>query len=140
MRLLFLTGLAILLPATSGSSEAIATDADFSAVAFFTSGILNDKPIDRIDTATLNQERIVLFVEWSNLKGKKKYPTVVRILDPYGNLLNEGRYTFTPGRDTFFTYYWYKPKPEDPEGDWTFQLSVDGRKAFEARIAVSAAH
>lgn len=140
MRLLFLTGLALFMPAPSASTETIATDADYSAVAFFSSGILNDKPIDRIENATLTQERIVLFVEWSNLKGTKKYPTLVRILGPYGNLLNERRYTFTPGRDTFFTYYWYQPKPEDPEGDWTFELSVDGRKTFEARITVSAQH
>jgi len=134
-----LTGLALLVSAPSASIETIATDYDYSAVAFFSSGILNDKPIDRIETATLNQERIVLFVEWSNLKGKKKYPTIVRILGPYGSLLNESRFTLTPGQDTFFSYYWYRPKAEDPEGVWTFELSVDGEKAFEARIAVSAA-
>ena len=128
----------LLLPIASGSTETIETASTFSASGHFTSGIFNGKPIDIIETAYLDQERIVLFFQWSNLK-KRRYETKARILDSYGNLLGEVNNNFETEKDTYYTYYWYEPKHGDLPGDWVFEIYVDGQKHIEARIPVHAA-
>jgi len=125
----------LLLPIASGTTVTIETASTFSMSGHFTSGLFNGKPVDIIETAYLNQERIVLFFEWTNLK-KRRYDTKARILDSYGNLLAELINNFETEKDSYSTYYWYQPKHGDLPGDWVFEIYVDGQKLIEARIPV----
>ena len=128
---------AFLLSNSAPAVETIATTPEYNAVAFFTSGIFNDVPIDRIDTAYINQERIILYVEWSNLQ-QLRYETKVRVLGPTGILIREIRHAFQTGRKTHNSWYWYEPTDQDPVGEWTFELYVNGENSFYALIPVGA--
>ena len=129
-----------LLPSLSATALAAPTfkDADsYNAVAYFTSGLVDGVPVDRIDTAYLTQDRIVLYVDWNRM-GMRAYRTEVRIIDPKGNVVGKVRNTILPSSGRYHTYYYYRPDPNDPPGDWTYRMYVDGRNAFEARIPVLA--
>ncbi len=134
---LILIAFAFSLSPNTNSAEVIATTPEYNAVAFFTSGIFNDDPIDVIEKANLNQDRIVLYVRWSNLQ-LRSYHTRVRILDPSGGLIRELDYAFEPTNSIHHSHYWYQPKEGDPTGDWTWEIHVDGEKGFYALIPVTA--
>jgi len=135
-RLILIT-LAVAWLSTANSAETIATAAEYSAVAHFTSGVFNGEPIDVIEKADLKQDRIVLYVRWSNLQ-TRSYDTKVRILGPSGELLRELKYSFEPARRSHNSWLWYQPNPDDPIGNWTWEVFVDGDKAFDALIPVGA--
>ena len=124
--------------ASAAATQTVATADSYDAVAYFTSGLVDGEPIDRIDTATLDQDRIVLYVDWENMK-IRAYRTEVRIFDPNGQLVGSVRNTIRPSNGRYYTYYYYRPSSEDTPGDWTYQVYVDGRNAFEARIPILAA-
>ena len=126
------------LSVTSFAAPTVATTDQYNAVAYFTSGLVDDKPVDRIDTAYLNQDYIVLYVDWETMR-LRAYRTEVRIVDPNGRLVGKIRNTLTPGNGLYYTYYYYRPSANDMPGEWTYQVYVDGRNAFEARIPVLAA-
>ncbi len=133
--------IAVLLWSLSGTAlaaAAIPAADNYTATAYFTSGLVDGEAVDRIDSATLNQDPIVLYVDWDNM-GMRAYRTEVRIVDPNGRVVGKVRNTILPSTGRYFTYYYYRPGPEDTPGDWTYQMYVDGRSAFEARISVVAA-
>lgn len=138
MRHLSILALLMSMSATALATPTIATAGNYDAFAYFTSGLADGKPIDRIDTASLSQDYIVLYVDWDNM-GMRAYRTEVRIVDPNGHVVGKVRNTILPGNGRHYTYYYYRPGPEDTPGDWTYQMYVDGRNAFEARIPVLAA-
>jgi hypothetical protein len=138
MRRLFILALLLPLPATTLATQTIASTDNYDAVAYFTSGLIDGEPIDRIDTASLSQDYIVLYVDWENM-GMRAYRTEVRIVDPNGQVVGKIRNTILPSTGRYYTYYYYRPAPMDTPGDWTYQMYVDGRNAFEARIPVFAA-
>ena len=137
MRRLIILALLMFYSAATLAAQTIASADNYNAVAYFTSGLVDGEPIDRIDTAYLNQEYIVLYVDWDNM-GMRAYRTEVRIVDPKGQLVGKIRVNLLPGSGRYYTYYYYRPSPEDTPGDWTYQMYVDGRSAFEARIPVMA--
>lgn len=138
MRHLINIALLMSFSATALATQTIATADNYNAVAYFTSGLVDGEPIDRIDTAYLSQDYIVLYVDWDNM-GMRAYRTEVRIVDPNGQVVGKIRNTILPSSGRYYTYYYYRPSPKDMPGDWTYQMYVDGRNAFEARIPVLAA-
>ena len=138
MRRLFILALLLPLPATTLATQTIASTDNYDAVAYFTSGLIDGEPIDRIDTASLSQDYIVLYVDWENM-GMRAYRTEVRIVDPNGEVVGRIRNTILPSSGRYYTYYYYRPSLADTPGDWTYQMYVDGRNAFEARIPVLSA-
>lgn len=125
------------LSVSSPAAQTIATADSYNAVAYFTSGLVDGEPVDRIDTAYLNQDYIVLYVDWDKMR-MRAYRTEVRIVDPNGRVVGKTTRTILPSSGRYFTYYYYRPSPQDTPGDWTYQMYVDGRNAFEARIPVLA--
>jgi len=119
------------------ATPTIANADNYNAVAYFTSGLVDGEPIDRIDSAYLTQDYIVLYVDWDNM-GMRAYRTEVRIVDPNGQVVGKIRNIILPSTGRYYTYYYYRPSLEDTPGDWTYQMYVDGRTAFEARIPVLA--
>ena len=138
MRRLSILALLLALSASTLAAPTTATPGDYNAIAYFTSGLIDGEPIDRIDIASLSQDYIVLYVDWDNM-GMRAYRTEVRIVDPNGEVVGKVRNIILPSSGRYYTYYYYRPSPEDTPGDWTYQMYVDGRNAFEARIPVLAA-
>jgi len=138
MRRLSILTLLTLLATTASAGQTTAAEDSYNAVAFFTSGLVDGKPVDKIDTAYLDQDYIVLYVDWDMMR-LRAYRTEVRIVDPKGQLVGKIRNTILPSSGRYYTYYYYRPNPQDMPGDWTYQMYVDGRNAFEARIPVLAA-
>jgi len=138
MRHLIILAFLMSLSATALAAQTIATADNYNATAYFTSGLVEGEAIDRIDTAYLSQDYIVLYVDWENM-GMRAYRTEVRIVDPNGQVVGKIRNTILPSTGRYYTYYYYRPAPMDTPGDWTYQMYVDGRNAFEARIPVFAA-
>lgn len=138
MRRLTILALLMSLSATTLAAQTIATADNYNATAYFTSGLVDGEAIDRIDSAYLSQDYIVLYVDWDSM-GMRAYRTEVRIVDPNGEVVGTIRNTILPSSGRYYTYYYYRPSPEDTPGDWTYQMYVDGRNAFEARIPVLAA-
>lgn len=135
MRRLTIFALLMSFSATTLAAQTIVAADNYNAVAHFASGIVDGEPIDRIDTAYLSQDYIALYVDWDNM-GMRAYRTEVRIVDPNGQVVGKIRKTILPSNGRYYTYYYYRPSPEDMPGDWTYQMYVDGRNAFEARIPV----
>jgi len=127
------------LTATTMAAQTTATADSYNAVAFFTSGLVDGMPVDEIDTAYLDQDYIVLYVDWDKMR-LRAYRTEVRIIDPNGQLVGKVRNTILPSSGRYYTYYYYRPNSQDSPGDWTYEVYVDGRSAFEARIPVLAAN
>lgn len=125
------------ISAYASAATTVATADSYNATAWFTSGLVDGKPVDRIDSAHLDQDSIVLYVDWEKMR-LRAYRTEVRIVDPNGQVVGKIRNTILPGSGSYYTYYYYRPSPEDTPGDWTYQVYVDGRNAFEARIPVLA--
>jgi len=138
MRRLSTIVLLMSLSSTTLGDQTIATGDSFNAVAYFTSGLVDGEPVDRIDTAHLDQDTVVLYVDWDKMR-MRAYRTEVRVVDPNGQVVGRMRYTILPSSGRYYTYYYYRPSSEDTPGDWTYQMYVDGRNAFEARIPVLAA-
>ena len=137
MRRLIIVALLTSLPALTLATPTIATASNYNAIAYFTSGLVDGEPIDRIDTASLNQDYVVLYVDWDKM-AKRAYRTEVRIVDPSGQIVGKVRNTILPSSGRYYTYYYYRPSAEDTPGEWTYQMYVDGRSAFEARIPILA--
>ena len=138
MRRLSILILFLSVSSTALAAQTTATADSYNAIAYFTSGLVEGEPIDRIDTAYLNQDSIVLYVDWENMR-LRAYRTEVRIVDPTGEVVGKIRNTILPSSGRYYTYYYYRPSAADTPGDWTYQVYVDGRNAFEARIPVLAA-
>ena len=64
MRRLSIIVLLMSLSATAVANQTTATEDSYNAVAYFTSGLVDGKPIDRIDAAYLDQDTVVLYVNW----------------------------------------------------------------------------
>ncbi len=137
MRSLSVLFLLLSVAAHSFAAPTIATADSYNATAFFTSGLVDGKPVDRIDSAYLDQDSIVLYIDWEKMR-LRAYRTEVRIVDPNGEVVGKIRNTILPGSGSYYTYYYYRPSAEDTPGDWTYRVYVDGRNAFEARIPVMA--
>ena len=95
MRRLTILALLISFSATTLATQTIATADNYNAVAYFTSGLVDGEPIDRIDVAYLSQDYIVLYVDWDNM-GMRAYRTEVRIVDPNGQVVGKIRNTILP--------------------------------------------
>lgn len=138
MRRLIIFALLVTFPAITMAAPTTAATDSYNAVAYFTSGLVNGEAVDRIDSASIDQDYIVLYVDWDNMK-MRAYRTEVRIVDPNGREVGKIRNIILPSSGRHYTYYYYRPNPEDTPGDWTYRMYVDGRNAFEARIPVLAA-
>ncbi len=128
---------ALLWSSAALATQIVASTDNYQATAFFTSGLVDGESADKIDTAYLNGDAIVLNVDWDNMR-TRAYRTEVRILDPNGRVVGTLRNVIRAGKHRSHTYYFYRPGPDDAPGDWTYQMYVDGRSAFEARIEVLA--
>ena len=138
MRRLSILALLMSLSANTLAAQVITTADSYNAIAYFTSGLVDGEPINRIDTAYLSQDYIVLYVDWENMR-MRAYRTEVRIIDPNGQVVGKIKNTILPSNGRYYTYYYYRPSPGDTPGNWTYQMYVDGRNAFEAQIPVLAA-
>ena len=138
MRHLAIFALLISLSVSTLAAQTVATTDTYNAKAFFTSGLVDGEPIDRIETAYLDQDYIFLYVDWENMR-MRAYRTEVRIVDPNGQIVGKATLTILPKSGRYYTYYYFRPSPQDTPGDWTYQMYVDGRSAFEARIPILAA-
>lgn len=139
MRRLITIAFLLSFSVSAWAAQTKATAASYDAVAFFTSGLVDGSPIDRIDMAHLGQDYIILYVDWDRMR-TRAYRTEVRIIDPNGEVVGKTRNTIMPRGGRSYTYYYYRPSLGDTPGDWTYQVYVDGRNAFEARIPVLAAN
>ena len=81
MRRLGIFILLLSVSATTLAAQTIAATDSYNAIAYFTSGLVEGEPVDRIDTAHLDQDSIVLYVDWENMR-LRAYRTEVRIVDP----------------------------------------------------------
>ena len=86
MRYLSTLVLLMSLSANTMAAQTIADADSYNAVAYFTSGLVDGKPVDRIDIAYLGQDSIVLYVDWDKLR-LRAYRTEVRIIDPNGQVV-----------------------------------------------------
>ena len=111
MRRLIILALLMFYSAATLAAQTIASADNYNAVAYFTSGLVDGEPIDRIDTAYLDQDYIVLYVDWEDM-GMRAYRTEVRIVDPKGQLVGKIRVNLLPGSGRYYTYYYYRPSPE----------------------------
>lgn len=128
----------VLLTTTAWTAPPTVAADNLSATAYFTSGLEGGLPVDRISSASLDQDKIILYVDWENLD-TRAYRTEVMILDPNGRLVGKIRNTIGPGKGRYYTYYYFRPTMEDTPGDWTYRMYVDGENTFDARIPVVAA-
>ena len=138
MRRLTISVILMALSAGSSATQTISVPDRYDAVAYFTSGLVDGKPVDRIDAARLGRDHVILYVDWENVRSRA-YRTEVRIIDPNGHVVGRIRNTVRPTSGGYNTYYYYRPGPGDTPGDWSYQMFVDGRSAFEARIPILAA-
>ena len=129
---------AMLFSTVTSAAQTTATADSYNAVAFFTSGLVDGEPVDEIDIAYLDQDYIVLYVDWDKMR-LRAYRTEVRIVDPNGQIIGKMKNTILPSSGRYYTYYYYRPNSNDTPGDWTYQMYVDGRNAFEAKIPILAA-
>ncbi len=128
----------LILPVAGLAGQAAATAESYRAIAHFTSGVVDGTPVDIIDSASLSQDMIVLYVNWDELQSRA-YRTEVHVVDPNGRVMGKIRNVIEASSGGYYTYYYYRPSPEDTPGDWTYQMYVDGRSVFEAQIPVYAA-
>ncbi len=128
----------LLLPLAAIAAQPGATEESFKAIAHFTSGVVDGEPVDIIDSASTEQDMIVLYVNWDDV-GLRAYRTEVHVVDPNGRVMGKIQNTIEPGSRRYFTYYYYRPTADDTPGDWTYEMFVDGRSVFEAQIPVYAA-
>ena len=127
----------LLLPVVGVTAQTSAAEESYRAIAHFTSGVVDGEPIDIINSATLDQDMIVLYVNWDDI-GLRAYRTEVHVVDPDGRVMGKIRNTIEAGSRSYYTYYYYRPTLDDTPGDWTYQMYVDGHNIFEARIPVHA--
>lgn len=137
MRKLGILAIFMTLAAAASATQTNATADNYNATAYFTSGLVDGVPVDRIDTASLDQDMIVLYIDWE--MKLRAYRIDVKILDPNGELVGKLKNTVGPGNGRYYSYYYYRPNAGDTPGDWTYEVYVDGQNAFEARIPVVAA-
>lgn len=130
--------LVLLLPVAGVTAQSGAAAGTYKAIAHFTSGVVDGVPIDIIESASLSQDMIVLYVNWDEL-GMRAYRTEVHVVDPNGRVMGKIRNIIEPVSGRYYTYYYYRPSPADTPGNWTYQMYVDGRNIFEAHIPVYAA-
>ena len=104
------------LSATTVANQTIATEDNYNAVAYFTSGLIDGEPIDRIHSAHLDQDTVVLYVDWDKMR-MRAYRTEVRIVDPNGQVMGKVRHTILPSTGRYYSYYCYRPSSEDTPGD-----------------------
>lgn len=135
MRHLITIALLLSLSASTLAAQTIATTDSYDAVAWFAAGFVDGEPVERIDAAYLDQDYVVLCVDWDNMR-MRAYRTEVRIVDPNGQVVGTTKRTILPRSGSPRTYYYYHPSQQDMPGDWTYQVYVDGRSAFEARIPI----
>ena len=128
----------LLLPVAGITAQSTDAADTYKAIAHFTSGVVDGAPVDIIDSASLSQDMIVLYVNWDELK-LRAYRTEVHVVDPNGRVMGKIRNIIEASGGRYYTYYYYRPSPEDTPGDWTYQMYVDGRNVFEASIPVYAA-
>ena len=128
----------LLLPVAGVTAQSTDTAESYTAIAHFTSGVVDGTPVDIIESASLEQDMIVLYVNWDDI-GMRAYRTEVHVVDPNGRVMGKIRNTIEPGSRSYYTYYYYRPTLDDTPGDWTYQMYVDGHNIFEARIPVYAA-
>lgn len=138
MQRCLLLSLLIVLPVSARETQTIEVAGEYRAEAFFTSGLVDGKPVDRIDTAYLNQDYVILYVNWDSVR-TRAYRTEVRITDPDGNVVGRISNIVRPSNSGYYTYYYFRPSPQDTPGDWSYQLMIDGRSAFDAQIPILAA-
>lgn len=135
MRQLCFLMLTMALPVSTLATQSIDVAGQYSAVAYFTSGLDDGKPIDRIDTAYLDQDYVILYVNWDNVR-TRAYRTEVRITDPNGDVVGRISNIVRPTNGGYYTYYYFRPGPGDTPGDWSYRMYIDGRSAFEAQIPI----
>ena len=90
MRRLITIAFLLSFSASAWAAQTRATADSYDAVAFFTSGLVDGTPIDRIDMAHLGQDYIVLYVDWDRMR-TRAYRTEVRIIDPNGEVVGKTR-------------------------------------------------
>ena len=95
MRRLTILVLWMLLSTVTSAAQTVAIADSYNAVAFFTSGLVDGEPVDEIDIAYLDQDYIVLYVDWDKMR-LRAYRTEVRIFDANGQLVGKMRNTILP--------------------------------------------
>jgi hypothetical protein len=136
MRKISVFSAVLLVSAAASATPTVASADSFDAVAYLTLKPKNGEPINRIDTAYLNRDTVVLYVDWNKLGMRSNRE--VRIFDPNGRFVGHIRSAIGRIDGRYSTYYYYRPGLRDIPGDWTYKMYVDGRDAFEARIPVLA--
>lgn len=115
-----------------------ARGSNYHAQSFFTDQLRGECPGSKIETATADTHRIVLYTRWSELEDRL-YLKEVRVYDPFDALIATWYYEFTPVEGKFNTWYWwYLRKYQDQPGTWRFVVHLDGEPAFENQIVVEA--
>jgi hypothetical protein len=129
------------MPAGAADGGRIEVHGDgYAASAFITDKLVNEKPGDPIQRAHLGMGRIILFTEWRELE-PRLYREQIRVFDPLGALRGSWQFEFIPAECLRHnTWDWWQFFPyQDSAGTWIFEVDIDGRRAFDGRIAVEAA-
>ncbi len=77
MRKISVLSALLLVSAAASATPTVASAESYDAVAYFTSGLENGEPVNRIDTAYLNQDTVILYVDWTKL-GMRAHRTIRR--------------------------------------------------------------
>ena len=135
-RILYVVAL-LLLSNDAIADEIRAEGKNYQARSFFTSGLRNNSPVDKIDRADLDMDRVILFTVWSELEDKL-YHKEVRLFDPNGALSWTWFYEFTPCDSGYNTWFWWQlDEYRDTPGYWRFEVYLDDEKAFENTIEIA---
>jgi len=114
------------------------TDSQLEYEALFTSGLNNNnRPVDRIEEISMEQERVYLYISWRNLRNKK-YKLKTMVYDGSGKHVFSNPYKFRPTDDGIYnTWCWYNfNKVVDTPGYWRFEAYLDGQKVLEEPLRV----
>jgi len=115
-------------------------DTGFEYETLFTTGLSkNDRPVDRIEKISMEQERIYFYITWRNLSNKE-YKLKTMIYDGSGKHVFSHPHKFKPVADGIFnTWCWYNfNKVADAPGYWRFEAYLDGEKVLEEQLRVVA--
>ncbi len=123
--------------APSLAAEVVEAEGDgYKARAHFTSAVRNDGAVDKLERASFELENLVLFIEWSNLESRT-YHKAMKAFDPYGALVNEWFYDFTPEYGVWNTWDSFElGECITLPGTWRFEIYLDGEIVLKTKIPV----
>ncbi|HRI08894.1 MAG TPA: hypothetical protein PKW35_13825, partial [Nannocystaceae bacterium] len=100
----------------------------------FTSAVVDQRPVDRIDRVGPDTAALCLSGKWFDLpRTTQRYRYELR--DAAGDVVNVGEQEITATAATWYTWSCYQPTPADAPGRWTYVLTL-GDATLDGAIEV----